>query len=42
MNVTVCVRADTFEKREVPDWLRNGLSDYTERFNRETSRSPES
>ncbi len=24
-NVTVCVRTDTFEKIDVPDWLRQGL-----------------
>ena len=31
-NVTVCVRTDTFEKIEVPEWLRKGLADYMERF----------
>ncbi|MBN1847665.1 MAG: acyl-CoA thioesterase [Deltaproteobacteria bacterium] len=32
-NITVCVRADTFEKIELPDWLRQGLNDYIERSN---------
>jgi acyl-CoA thioesterase FadM len=27
-NVTVCVRTNTFEKIDVPPWLRNGLTDY--------------
>ena len=36
-NVTVCVRTDTFEKMDVPEWLRKGLMDYMERFNREPS-----
>jgi 4-hydroxybenzoyl-CoA thioesterase len=36
-NVTVCVKADTFEKRDVPEWLRRGLMDYMERFNKEWS-----
>ena len=31
-NVTVCVRTDTFEKRDVPEWLRKGLADYMEKF----------
>ncbi len=31
-NVTVCVRTDTFEKIDVPEWLRKGLTEYTERF----------
>ena len=31
-NVTVCVRTDTFEKIDVPEWLRKGLADYMERF----------
>ncbi|HUL31325.1 MAG TPA: thioesterase family protein [Thermodesulfobacteriota bacterium] len=31
-NVTVCVDPDTFEKIEVPEWLRRGLTDYLERF----------
>ncbi len=29
-NITVCVRADTFEKIEVPQWLRSALIDYRE------------
>jgi 4-hydroxybenzoyl-CoA thioesterase len=32
-NVTVCVRTDTFEKIDVPEWLRQGLASYMERFN---------
>jgi len=32
-NVTVCVNADTFEKIDVPEWLRKGLTAYMERFN---------
>ncbi len=32
-NVTVCVRTDTFEKIDVPEWLRRGLASYMERFN---------
>ncbi len=31
-NVTVCVRTDTFEKREVPEWLRTGLTKYMKQF----------
>ncbi len=31
-NVTVCVRSDTAEKIEVPEWLRQGLMNYKERF----------
>jgi 4-hydroxybenzoyl-CoA thioesterase len=27
-NVTVCVRTDTFEKLDVPSWLRTKLTDY--------------
>ena len=27
-NVTVCVRPATFEKIEVPGWLRKALTDY--------------
>ena len=27
-NVTVCVTSDTFDKIEVPDWLREGLEAY--------------
>ena len=33
-NVTVCVRTDTFEKIDVPDWLRQSLISYRERFNK--------
>ena len=32
-NVTVCVKTDTFEKIDVPEWLRQGLTSYMERFN---------
>ncbi len=32
-NVTVCVKTDTFEKTEVPGWLKQALTSYTERFN---------
>jgi len=32
--VTVCVKTDTFEKIEVPAWLREALTNYVERFNR--------
>ncbi len=32
-NVTVCVKTDTFEKIEVPEWLTQGLKNYMERFN---------
>ncbi len=32
-NVTVCVKTDTFEKIEVPQWLALGLKSYMERFN---------
>ena len=31
-NVTVCVNPDTFEKTEVPEWLRKGLTAYVKRF----------
>jgi len=31
-NITVCVRTDTFEKIEVPGWLKEGLARYMERF----------
>jgi len=31
-NVTVCVKTDTFEKTDVPEWLRKGLTNYVERF----------
>ena len=30
-NVTVCVRTDTFEKIDVPEWLKQGLTTYMER-----------
>lgn len=30
-NVVVCVHSDTFEKIDVPDWLREGLADYVTR-----------
>ena len=33
-NVTVCVKTDTFEKIYVPEWLRQGLTSYMERFNK--------
>jgi 4-hydroxybenzoyl-CoA thioesterase len=33
-NVTVCVRTDTFEKVEVPEWMRQGLISYMEKFNK--------
>jgi 4-hydroxybenzoyl-CoA thioesterase len=33
-NVTVCVRTDTFDKIDVPEWLRKGLTDYMERFDK--------
>ncbi len=32
-NVTVCVRMDTFEKMDVPEWLRKNLLNYMEKFN---------
>jgi len=32
-NVTVCVKADNFEKIEVPGWLRKALTNDMERFN---------
>jgi 4-hydroxybenzoyl-CoA thioesterase len=38
LNVTVCVRTDTFEKTGVPEWLRMGLTDYMERYNAEPCR----
>jgi acyl-CoA thioesterase FadM len=31
-NATVCVNPDTFEKMDVPEWLRKGLAAYMERF----------
>ena len=33
-NVTVCVKTDTFEKIDVPEWLRQGLTSNMERFNK--------
>jgi 4-hydroxybenzoyl-CoA thioesterase len=33
-NITVCVSAETFEKIDVPDWLRKGLTSYMERFSK--------
>jgi 4-hydroxybenzoyl-CoA thioesterase len=30
-NVTVCMSSDTYEKTEVPAWLREGLEDYRSR-----------
>ncbi len=30
-NVTVCVRTDTFEKIEVPEWLKQGLRAYMDK-----------
>jgi 4-hydroxybenzoyl-CoA thioesterase len=35
-NVTVCVNPDTFEKTNVPEWLRKGLTAYMEKFNNRT------
>jgi len=32
-NVTVCVKTDTFEKIEIPGWLKEALTNYMERFN---------
>lgn len=34
-NVTVCVKTDTFEKIDVPEWLRQGLTSYMERINQQ-------
>lgn len=31
MNVTVCVNPDSFQKIEIPDWLRKELKKYMER-----------
>jgi 4-hydroxybenzoyl-CoA thioesterase len=31
-NVTVCVKTDTSEKTEIPEWLRKALANYMERF----------
>jgi 4-hydroxybenzoyl-CoA thioesterase len=33
-NVTVCVRTDTFQKIDVPDWLRQSLTGYMEKINK--------
>jgi 4-hydroxybenzoyl-CoA thioesterase len=33
-NITVCVNADTFQKIDVPEWLRMGLTAYIERFDK--------
>lgn len=33
-NVTVCVRMDTFEKMDVPEWLKKNLMSYMEKFNK--------
>ena len=32
-NVTVCVSTDTFEKKEVPEWLQKSLKEYRARSN---------
>jgi len=32
INVTVCTKTDTFEKIDVPTWLREGLTDYMNSF----------
>jgi 4-hydroxybenzoyl-CoA thioesterase len=32
-NVTVCVHPDTFEKTDLPEWLRKGLTAYMEKLN---------
>ena len=29
--ITVCVQTETFEKVDIPEWLRQGLNDYMER-----------
>jgi 4-hydroxybenzoyl-CoA thioesterase len=39
LNVTVCVRTDTFEKTGVPEWLKRGLTDYMERYKQEPPRT---
>ena len=36
-NVTVCVETETFEKKEVPQWLRKGLTAYMKRSEKERS-----
>jgi len=33
-NVTVCVKTETFEKIDIPEWLRKSLTDYMERFDK--------
>jgi 4-hydroxybenzoyl-CoA thioesterase len=40
LNVTVCVRTDTFEKTGVPEWLKRGLTDYMERYIEQPPRYP--
>ena len=35
-NVTVCVSPDTFLKKEIPEWLRKALTNYMEKYNRES------
>ncbi len=32
-NITVCVHPGTFEKTDVPEWLRKGLTAYMQRLN---------
>jgi 4-hydroxybenzoyl-CoA thioesterase len=34
-NVTVCVKKDSFEKQDIPQWLRKGLTAYMEKVHRE-------
>jgi 4-hydroxybenzoyl-CoA thioesterase len=34
-NVTVCVRTDTSEKIDLPEWLRQGLTTYMEKIGKE-------
>jgi 4-hydroxybenzoyl-CoA thioesterase len=33
-NITVCVKTDTFEKINVPEWMRQGMTDYMESFDK--------
>jgi 4-hydroxybenzoyl-CoA thioesterase len=33
-NVTVCVKTDTFEKIDVPEWMRQGLTSYMKSFDK--------
>ena len=33
-NITVCVTTDTFEKIDVPEWLRQDLAKYMESFDK--------